>query len=97
MSTKHRIGFDLDRPTKIMGLTKDELLILIFGFACFMFSSNKMLGLFLMGVCLLLLFSVKHFKKRTGGFNMKAFCWWHVGYERGHPTLPPSHIRKWNK
>ena len=38
MSSKHRIGFDLDRPTKVMGMTKDELLILILGFVCFMFS-----------------------------------------------------------
>lgn len=97
MTSKHRIGFDLDRPTKVMGMTKDELLILILGFVCFMFSSNKMLGLFLMGVCFVLLIGVKKFKKETGGFNLKAFSWWHGGYEKGHGTLPASHIRRWNK
>jgi len=97
MSSKHRIGFDLDRPTKIMGLTKDEFALLIFGLACFMFSPNKLLGICLMGACGVLLMVVKRFKKRIGGFNLKAFMWWYFGFEHGHPTLPPSHIRKWNK
>ncbi len=97
MDSKHRIGFDLDRPTKIMGMTKDELCLLILGFACFMLASNKMLGLFLMGFCFVIMWALKRFKKKIGGFNIKAFLWWHVGHEGGHPTLPPSHIRKWNK
>lgn len=97
MSSKHRIGFDLDRPTKIMGMTKDEICFLIFGLACFMFSSNKLLGGILMALSLALIWVVKRLKKQIGGFNIKAFMWWYFGYEQGKPTLPPSHVRKWNK
>jgi type IV conjugative transfer system protein TraL len=96
MSSQHRIGFDLDGPLRIMGFTKDELLLLFLGLAGFIFSSNKILGGCLLGVCFLLLIVVKRFKARVVGFNLLSFVWWHFGLTTGPSTLPPSHSRKMN-
>ena len=41
MSSKHRIGFNLETPIRFFGLTKDEIGIFCLGFLMFLFSSNK--------------------------------------------------------
>jgi len=96
MSSKHRIGFDLEAPLKFFGLTKDEIGLFTTGFALFVFSSNKTLGALGMLGSLLLVVALKRFKKRTAGFRIGSFIYWHLGWMKGQNTLPPSFARRIN-
>ena len=96
MSSKHRIGFDLEAPLKFFGLTKDEIGLFFLGFVLFVCSSNKAIGAIGMLGSLLLVVALKRFKKRTAGFRIGSFIYWHLGWVRGRSTLPPSFARRIN-
>ena len=96
MSSKHRIGFDLEAPIKFFGLTKDEIGLFFSGFVLFVFASNKALGALGMLVSLVLVVALKRFKKRTAAFRIGSFIYWHLGWMKGRNTLPPSFARRIN-
>lgn len=96
MSSKHRIGFNLETPIRFFGLTKDEIGIFCLGFLMFLFSSNKNLGVLTLLGSVILLVLLKRFKKRTAGFRIGSFIYWHLGWMNCQNTLPPSFARRIN-
>lgn len=93
MSSKHRIGFDLEAPIKFLGMTKDELGLLFLGIIVYALSDNKLIGIIAMFFCVAAIIFIKKFKKATGGFRMGTLIWWHTGLSSGRSSLPPSSTR----
>lgn len=94
MNTRHRISFDLSKPVKFLGLTKDELGLVLLGPSLFVLYQNKLLGFVLFLLCFVALGSLKKFKKLTADFNILIFLWWHLGGSSETFTLVPSDVRR---
>lgn len=90
---KHRIGFNLDAPVRLFGMTIDELALLIVGFLTFVIARNKFVGLGLFFGSGALVVLLKRFKKQASGFRLKSFLFWHIGLKSRTFTCPPSHTR----
>lgn len=90
---KYRIGFNLDTPVRLLGMTKDEIAIILFGFMMLIISSQKIIGLALLIGSLFAVVSIKRLKRKSSGFRLKSFLFWHLGMKGKSFTFPPSHTR----
>lgn len=90
---KYRIGFNLDTPVRILGMTYDEIALILFGFGMFVISQQKLIGLGLLFGSTMAVIALKRFKRRSSGFRLKSFLFWHLGFKGKRFSYPPSHTR----
>lgn len=75
----HRIYTRMSEPWRLVGLTKDEIGLVLGGFALFMQTQNKMVGSFMMAGALIGLWILKRFKKQTENFRLHSWLHWTFG------------------
>lgn len=92
MNKKYRVGYNLDKPIKIFGMTKDELALGICGVGIFIRCSNKLLGVAFFTGCIGLVFLIKKLKKTSVSFNLTTFGFWYFGLFNG--LFPQSCTRR---
>ena len=93
----HRIYMHMSEPFRFIGMTKDELGLLMLGFYGFMNSSSKILGVLLMAGVITSVFLLKRFKKRTEGFRLVSWLRWQIGFSPSGIECFPESYRRWFK
>ena len=93
----HRIYRHLSEPFRFMGMTKDELGLLVLGFYGFIKSSDKLLGIVLMVGVVISIFVLKRFKKQTEGFRLVSWLRWQFGFSPSGVDCFPESYRRWFK
>jgi type IV conjugative transfer system protein TraL len=97
MSIKeHRIYKFMDEPIRILGLTPDELLIVVAVIISLLVLSSWIMKLGILIGGIVTLFSLKKFKKVKAGFSFKSYMHWRFGIRAEIPKeWPKSWIRRW--
>lgn len=97
-TSPHRIYHVLSKPPSFLGLTVDELVLLIGGgsLSFHLISSNQALmglgGLF--GSVFLIAF-IKKFKKLSEGFSVKSYLYMHGLWPKPSETYPSWRLREY--
>tara|TARA_A100000171_G_C2129589_1_gene145792 strand:+ start:1205 stop:1504 length:300 start_codon:yes stop_codon:yes gene_type:complete len=93
--SEHRLYKFLSEPIRLLGLTIDELLLVVVSMATGLLSSLMFWQLtsYLAGG--LGLFALKKFKKMGAGKDLRAFLYWHGVWPRPHKSFPAFYQRIW--
>lgn len=93
---EHRIYQYMSEPVRILGMTIDEVLILLGSFFCFLWVESVSIKLAFLISGSLGVYLIKRFKKLTTGFSLTSYLHWHLGI-RGEMTRhwPESWKRTW--
>lgn len=93
---EHRIYQYLSEPVRLVGLTKDEIIILLCGFGGAVLCTNLLFRLFFLGAGIGGVWIVKRFKKSIKGFSFISWLHWKFGIPPKHAkNLPHSSQRRW--
>lgn len=93
---EHRIYIHFSKPWRLIGFTKDEISLFLFGFFMFGLVKPRLMGFILFVCCLVGIWGVKRFKKRTEGFSVMSALHWYLGVRpKGSPFWPESHKKWW--
>jgi type IV conjugative transfer system protein TraL len=91
----HRIYTRMSEPWRLLGLTKDEVAVLLGAFALFMQTQNKRVGFFMMAGALIGVWLLKRFKKHTENFRLQSWLHWTFGLRSAALKHPPHAKDLW--
>jgi type IV conjugative transfer system protein TraL len=91
----HRIYTRMSEPWRLVGLTKDEIGVLLGGFAIFMQAQDKVLGSLIMAGAVVGVWLLKRFKKQTENFRLHSWLHWTFGLRSQKLTYTPHAKELW--
>ena len=93
---EHRIYKYMSEPFRLMGLTVDEIALLLVSFFLFLFIDALFWKVFYLLLGSVGVYGMKKFKGLATGFSLKSYLHWQLGLRFGVTRhWPESWKRKW--
>lgn len=93
---EHRIYQHLSEPVRLVGLTKDEIILLLCGFGGAVFYTSLWIRMVFLIGGVVSVWLMKRFKKSIKGFSFMSWLHWTFGIPPKHAkNLPHSSQRRW--